>query len=90
MSYENGVGRRTLLAGAALTAAAAAIQGLPHGARAQAKVSKAVAKYQDHPKGEQRCEICINFQPPNQCRFVEGDISPKGWCMLFAARENAQ
>ncbi len=29
---------------------------------AQAKVSKTNAKYQDQPKGQQRCDICINFQ----------------------------
>lgn len=84
------ISRRVLLTVAAMPLAAMATQILLHPASAQAKVSKAVAKYQDKPKGAQRCEICINFQPPNQCQFVEDDISPKGWCTLFAARENAQ
>lgn len=82
--------RRTLLADAALAVAAATALRTVPGARAQAKVSKTVAKYQDRPKGEQRCAICINFEPPNRCRFVAGDISPNGWCQFFAARENAQ
>ncbi|MGH7016118.1 MAG: hypothetical protein ACRED8_03425 [Caulobacteraceae bacterium] len=56
---------------------------------AQTKLSKVAAKYQNHPKGQQRCNICINFQPPNQCRFVVGPIARQGWCELFAARENA-
>ncbi len=91
MSDTNSFSRRALLAGTALTVAVTATQGLSRGALAQEqeKVSKAEAKYQDQPKGQQRCEICVNFQPPNQCRFVQGDISPKGWCQFFAARDNA-
>jgi len=56
---------------------------------AEQKVSHADAKYQDQPKGQQRCEIRPQFQPPNACRIVEGPISPKGWCQYFAAKENA-
>jgi hypothetical protein len=59
-------------------------------AASQQKVTKAVAQYQDQPKGQQRCEICVNFRPPDSCVFVEGKISPKGWCQFFAARENAE
>lgn len=92
MSHRNEVPRRTLLGTAVLVFGATVAPGPARRtyAQAQAKVSKAVAKYQDHPNGEQRCAICINFEPPNRCRFVEGDISPTGWCQLFAARENAQ
>lgn len=68
----------------------AGLIGLGGRATAQKKVSQAEAKYQDHPKGEQRCDICINFEPPNQCRFVVGPISRQGWCQFFAARENAR
>lgn len=84
--------RRSLLAGVASIVSATVMFALPYRARAQtqAKASKSAAQYQDHPKGVQRCEICINFQPPNQCQFVAGDISPKGWCQFFAARERAQ
>jgi len=32
------------------------------------------------------CDGCVNFQPPNACKFVEGNISPSGWCQLFAAK----
>jgi len=60
-------------------------------ARAQnAKAGPAEALYQDNPKGQQRCDICLNFEDPDQCRLVEGPISPKGWCQFFAARENAR
>lgn len=84
--------RRFLLVNVASIIPATAMFILPYRARAQtqAKVSKPVAQYQDHPKGVQRCEICINFQPPSRCRFVAGDINPKGWCQFFAAREKAQ
>jgi hypothetical protein len=54
-----------------------------------AKASQAEALYQDTPKGQQRCVICLNFEAPDQCRFVEGPIKPQGWCQFFAARENA-
>ena len=81
--------RRTLLAGTAITVAVSAAQGLTRSARADDKATKEQAKYQGHPNGQQRCEICVNFQPPNRCAFVQGDISPKGWCQFFAARDNA-
>jgi hypothetical protein len=79
--------RRALVAGLAWTVAASWAPA--HPAAAQQKVSKQEAKYQDRPKGQQRCEICVNFHPPDQCRFVQGPISKTGWCQFFAARENA-
>ena len=53
------------------------------------KINKTDAMYQNHPKGQQRCEICLQFEPPNQCKIVEGSISATGWCQYFAAKENA-
>ena len=83
------ISRRALLGGAALAVGAAATISGSRWAAAQQKVSHADAQYQDQPKGQQRCEICLNFQPPNVCGFVESPISPKGWCQYFAAKENA-
>ena len=54
------------------------------------KLSQAEAHYQHRPKGEQRCEICLQFLPPNRCRIVQGQIVPQGWCQYFAAKENAR
>jgi hypothetical protein len=54
------------------------------------KIKQADAKYQPRPKGEQRCEICLQFLPPGACKIVQGPIVAKGWCQFFAARENAQ
>jgi len=54
------------------------------------KISHADALYQSVPKGQQRCEICLQFEPPNHCKIVQGPIFARGWCQYFAARENAQ
>jgi hypothetical protein len=59
-------------------------------ALAQEKLSKTEAKYQDHPNGQQRCGICLQFRPPGTCQIVAGSIRPTGWCQFFAARENAR
>jgi hypothetical protein len=55
-------------------------------AGAQAKVPQKTVSYQDKPKGTQRCDGCTNFQPPNGCKLVEGEISPQGWCSLFTKK----
>lgn len=88
---SSGISRRVLL-GTAATLLAGVPAGHSRRAAAQQKVSKADAKYQDHPNfnGAQRCEICLQFDPPNRCKLVEGEISPKGWCQYFAAKENAR
>jgi len=52
----------------------------------QTKQSKAATHYQDTPKGDQRCDNCVFFQPPNACQVVEGNISPQGWCNLWAKK----
>jgi hypothetical protein len=54
------------------------------------KIPQKAALYQTHPKGPQRCQICLQFNPPNTCKIVKGTIAPQGWCQYFAARENAQ
>ena len=74
------------LSGTALAIGAAAIATAVSRAAAQQKISQADAKYQGTPKGDQHCDGCVNFQPPNACKFVQGDISPSGWCQLFAAK----
>jgi hypothetical protein len=53
---------------------------------AQAKVSQKSVAYQDKPKDTQRCDGCSNFQPPNACKLVEGEISAQGWCSLFTKK----
>jgi hypothetical protein len=53
------------------------------------KITHADAKYQPTSNGQQRCEICLQFQPPDHCKIVRSPISANGWCQYFAARENA-
>lgn len=89
------ISRRDVL-GSALVIAAAASGRLTAAARAEGelseseKITHADAQYQLVPKGQQRCEICLQFQPPSHCKIVQSPIFTRGWCQYFAARENAQ
>ncbi len=47
------------------------------------KMNKAQAKYQDKPKGDQKCANCMHFIAPSTCMVVEGNISPDAWCSLW-------
>ena len=80
------ISRRVVLTGTALALGAAAAATVVSEATAQEKISQADAKYQGTPKDDQRCEGCANFQAPNGCKFVQGDISPNGWCQLFVKK----
>ena len=62
---------------------------LPAVGRARSgKVSKAQAKYQDTPKGNQNCAKCLHFVAADStCKVVEGKVSPQGWCKLWAAKQ---
>ena len=71
--------RRSLLQGAAAGILAVA----SHPASAQPKISKIAVNYQDHPDGNKRCDKCIQFQPTDACKVVEGTISPQGSCRIF-------
>jgi hypothetical protein len=71
--------RRRLLALAWLGAATASANAEP-----PARLSQAAAQYQDHPRGGLSCVGCSFFRPPRSCQVVAGDISPNGWCRLFA------
>jgi hypothetical protein len=86
-SLYEGFGQPLLEAMASGCAVAAAATGaISVRAAAQSKVSKANAKYQDKPKGDQRCDGCVQFVAPDGCKVVDGKISPSGWCMLYAAK----
>jgi hypothetical protein len=58
------------------------------GATAQSgKLSKAQAKYQEQPKGDQNCANCMHFiAESSTCQVVEGKVSPNGWSMLWAKK----
>ena len=55
-------------------------------ALAQPKISKVAVNYQDHPDGDKRCDRCVQFQPPDACKVVDGSISPQGSCRIFVPR----
>ena len=74
--------RRAALTGTALALGAA----MGRQAAAQQKLTQAIAQYQATPKGNDRCGACANFQAPNACKFVAGEISPTGWCQLFSPK----
>ena len=80
------ISRRVALCGTALALGAAAIAAAVSQAAAQQKISQADATYQGTPKGGQHCDGCVNFQPPNACKFVQGNVSPNGWCQLFTPK----
>jgi hypothetical protein len=74
--------RRTVLR-AVLLGPVGAILNTVAPARAQQKMSKQAAEYQDTPKGILMCATCSLFQPPQSCKVVEGDVRPEGWCKAF-------
>ena len=95
-NVEFNASRRTLLkSGATMVAiGAVAATGILTSApaRAQSKASKAVAMYQSTPHGKDQCGNCIHFIPgktpksAGTCKVVEGDVSPSGWCVMYARK----
>jgi len=75
-----------------LPALAAAFGGLTLGAEAASKSSPAAVKYQNHPKGSQKCGGCRFFikgksaTANGTCQIVSGSISPNGWCVAWAKK----
>ena len=53
-------------------------------ARGAEKMTKEAAQYQDQPRGIAMCATCSLFEDPRACKVVEGDISPNGWCNVYA------
>ncbi len=51
------------------------------------KLAQTSVQYQTQPKGEQKCATCVNFiAESNTCKLVDGQISPDGWCTLWAKK----
>lgn len=75
--YVAALGSGAMLGGSLIASPAAAANKLP---------PKAV-NYQPTPRGTQRCDNCVNFQPAASCKLVEGAISPAGWCTLYNAKK---
>jgi hypothetical protein len=88
MDEKGRISRRAFFRGAATVAGAAlAANVIPiRVANAQTNASKESMKYQDHPNNGAQCDACRYFVAPNSCGIVDGDISPKGWCVAFAKK----
>lgn len=84
MTNANSSRRRVLGMSVGLGAAAAGLS--PWRARAQEKIAQAMVQYQANPKNGQVCSGCANWQPPNACAIVVGNIAPQGWCVAFAPK----
>lgn len=82
--------RRQMLAGFKTVGAAGGMMALGLGsvraADNSSQLRKEDVRYQDQPKGNQRCSGCKNFVGPGACRVVQGSVNPNGWCLLFAAK----
>jgi hypothetical protein len=51
------------------------------------KMTQASVQYQAQPKGEEKCAGCMHFiAGSNTCKLVDGQISPEGWCSLWAKK----
>ena len=76
--------RRRVLRAALASVAAWIASGALSRTRAREKMSQKEAEYQDTPKDIRMCATCTFFEPPKACKVVEGEISPNGWCKVFA------
>jgi hypothetical protein len=91
MKNEFGTSRRealrTMLMLPAMLAAASG-----GAASAQTKAPQSAVKYQNEPKGSQKCSGCKFFVAGSSpttngtCQVVEGAISPNGWCTSYAPK----
>lgn len=68
-------------------AAPPATSAAPAAPAATKKVAQATVQYQPQPKGDQKCSGCVHFiAESNTCKLVDGQISPEGWCSLWAKK----
>ena len=47
------------------------------------KIPHKTVRYQPTPKGRQRCDNCLFWQPPGSCKLVQDPIAASGWCTLY-------
>ncbi len=91
--YEK-ISRRAWLKIIATTVSAAGAPRLlvASGNCAEVKVSQSMVHFQNHPNQRQMCGICMFFiqsgatMEAGTCKLVEGKISSKAWCILYAPK----
>lgn len=82
-SASSRVSRRHFLFIAAAGSGSVLAGGLTSSPADAAKMSPKAMSYRPSPNGNQRCDNCANFEPPNGCKVVDGAISANGWCILY-------
>src|ERR1700733_14811217 len=75
--------RRTAIWGA-MGGVSAALSLQASSAKADEKMTREQAQYQDTPNGIYSCGNCSLFERPKSCKVVAGDVSEDGWCKAFA------
>ena len=78
--------RRLFLGRAALVVAGGTVAALAASSPAAAKTAQKAAHYQTTPKGKASCANCAQFIAPKSCKVVDGDVSPSGWCLMYAPK----
>jgi hypothetical protein len=82
--------RRSILRKLAISAGGAAVLATTvagsRDAAAQTKATQKAVGYQDTPHGAQRCDNCLQFQPPSSCKTVQGTVAPAGWCKVYVKK----
>lgn len=82
--------KRVFITAAGLAVGWSALSARP--AQAAGSVPKGAVGYQDKPNGNERCATCSQFVPGKtaqamgSCNVVAGNISPNGWCNVWAAK----
>lgn len=91
---QKNLSRRSLLKGGAMLASmvvvatTAAVTSMP----AIAGATKSAMQYRDTPNGKQECSNCTLYVPGGSsgasgtCKVVDGSISPRGYCLAYAAK----
>lgn len=91
MIYSQKFSRRKMIKFMALSVAVPIMTPLVSKAQT-AKTSKESMQYQEEPKGKEQCSNCMQFIPGKtsetngECKVVEGNISPQGWCSAYVPK----
>jgi High potential iron-sulfur protein len=90
-SWSAELSRRSILRNLTVTAAGTAtlgtmISGNRQAAAQTTKLAKTVVAYQDTPHDGQRCDNCLQFEPPSSCKVVAGEIAAAGWCKVYVKK----
>ena len=92
MKDQDKLSRATFVRAAVILPALAGVLGTVAGAQAP-HGTKAQFKYQSTPSGSKQCSNCTFFiagktaSANGTCKIVQGDISPKGYCIAWSAKK---